>query len=259
MKEQAITKRKGARRIKDIPPAILEQLNKGDIETANLMECLAIDFAQLLQNSIPKIPKAIIKQISTSKNVTWLAKVKLTSQLLYDHYGISIIEKLAIHPADNIRGLAAGIISLIPHLSLKERLTKIKPIADDAHFGVRETAWLLLREHIATDIKNAIHLFQEWIQNDSANIRRFAVESTRPRGVWCCHISQLKTHPELGLPLLNPLHGDPSRYVQDSVANWLNDAAKTNAVWVIDVCKQWQAKSNLKATEYICKRALRNC
>lgn len=42
--------RKGAKRITDIPLTILESLNRGEIETANLVEWLAIDQTLLLEN-----------------------------------------------------------------------------------------------------------------------------------------------------------------------------------------------------------------
>lgn len=46
----AATKRKGARSTKEIPTDILQQLNKGGIETANLVEWLAVDQKLLLEN-----------------------------------------------------------------------------------------------------------------------------------------------------------------------------------------------------------------
>ena len=41
-------KRNGAKSISKIPPNILQQLNAGQIETANLMEWLAINQKELL-------------------------------------------------------------------------------------------------------------------------------------------------------------------------------------------------------------------
>jgi hypothetical protein len=46
-----MSKRKGARSIKAIAPEILRQLNLGEIESANLVKALAIDFDLLLKSS----------------------------------------------------------------------------------------------------------------------------------------------------------------------------------------------------------------
>ena len=48
-------KRKGAKSIKDIPKDILEQLNRGEIETANLVEWLAINQRLLLSCHVSKV------------------------------------------------------------------------------------------------------------------------------------------------------------------------------------------------------------
>jgi len=251
-------KRKGASKIADIPADILQQINRGEIETVNLMECLAIDFVQLMSVALPALLSAELTQMAQNSGLGWLGKTRLASQIIYKNFGADCIAQLLAHKSDNVRGWAAGVIALIPDLPIDQRLKMVLPLADDKNSGTRELAWILLRQHIANDVLLSIENFAEWVKNDSANIRRYAVEITRPRGVWCSHIAELKQNPELAIALLEPLKNDNSRYVQNSVANWLNDAAKTNAEWVLNLTEKWLAQSTSKETAYICKRARRN-
>jgi 3-methyladenine DNA glycosylase AlkC len=142
-------------------------------------------------------------------------------------------------------------------LNIKQKLQKIQPFAADKHFGVREISWLVVRPNIAKNLDESLKNLTAWTTNTDENIRRFASEATRPRGVWCEHIEELKQNPELGLMILEPLKSDKAKYVQDSVGNWLNDASKTQPDFVKNVCKKWEKESSTKETAYIIKKALR--
>lgn len=250
------TPRKGARRRSEVPAAVLEGLNNGTLETANLVEFLAMDLLQLASAVSPNLGRAAEKRIAPEMGT--LARMKAIGELVAAGSSSAEVRRLARHTSDTVRGWAAYALASIPDLPLEKRLLGFRPLADDSHFGVREWAWLALRPHIASDIEHAVELLTRWVPSSAVGIRRFAVEITRPRGVWCAHIEMLKATPEIGLPLLSPLREEPHKYVQDSVANWLNDASKTAPEWVRKVCNSWRRSSSSPATSRICQRALRS-
>jgi 3-methyladenine DNA glycosylase AlkC len=260
------TKRKGARSIKEIPKEVLAQLNNGEIETANLMEWLAINPKLLLENILTQQKRKKYLQPVLVK-VDALVKVTVNTvneaigtglfEVATQHKDDAFLEIIAAHPSDVVRCWATYTIGGNNKLSIKQVLKKIQPFAADAHFGVREIAWLSVRKHIISNLQESLHILAQWATHSNENIRRFASEATRPRGVWCEHIELLKQQPELGLIILEPLKADTALYVQNSVANWLNDASKTQPDFVIKLCKRWQKESNTKETVYITRRALR--
>jgi 3-methyladenine DNA glycosylase AlkC len=259
-------KRKGARSVKDVPKNVLQQLNCGQIESANLVEWLAIDQLVLLKNLLQATNrtiylKAILAKVATLKKQTVNTineaignSIYLQTQQAGDAAFFTII---ASHKADAVRCWAAYVVSSNKQLTLKETLQQIEPFAADTHFGVREISWLATRPTIAKNLLESIQLLKKWAKHTNDNIRRFASEATRPRGVWCAHIDILKQKPELGLPILELLKCDKSKYVQDSVGNWLNDASKTAPQFVIDICTKWEKESETPETMYIIKKAMR--
>lgn len=251
-----MTQRKGALKRSDIPPKVLAALNAGTLETATLAEGLAIDFRHLLSRVAPELSAADLDAVRAEDGVT--TRMKSAGGLLQSQLGVASFDRFAGHPSDTVRGWAAYMIGTAPKLTLKQRLSKIRTLADDPHFGVREWAWLALRDRIAAEIDEAIQILTPWTDHDSANLRRYASESTRPRGVWCAHLTLLKSDPELGLSILEPLRSDSSKYVRDSVANWLNDAGKTQPDWVLQLCRRWSKESPTAETAMIIKRATRN-
>lgn len=263
-----IENRKGARKAQDIPQHVLELLNKGEIQTVNLTEWLAIDHLQLIQNVFPGLGATpanittICDAIQTQKKPSTMNTTKLVGSLLHRLYDdpeqrALLFQQLSSHPSDSIRCYAPYLIALDEKLSIEHKLAASQPLVADNHFGVREVIWMALRPSIEQHLQQAIALLTTWAENDDENIRRFTTESTRPRGVWCKHIEILTEQPELALPILEKLRADPSKYVQDSVGNWLNDASKSREEFVADLCDQWQKESASKETEKIIKRAMR--
>ena len=180
--EPDILARKGAVRPIDVPNDILMQLNAGTLTTATLAEGLALDFAVLMHNVAPEVSAEAVTQLRDAGGI--LKKMKTAGELLLTTYGEAAIERFSVHHSDTVRGWATYALAAIPNLTLAERLRLIRPLANDPHFGVREWAWLAMRPHVAAQMEEAIPLLVEWHKEEAANLRRFAVEITRPRGVW---------------------------------------------------------------------------
>ncbi|MGL6097834.1 MAG: DNA alkylation repair protein, partial [Fimbriiglobus sp.] len=174
--------RKGAVRIADIPPDVLARLNAGTLETATLAESLALDFAVLLAAAVPDVPRAALERVRVAESLGIVKRMELVGGILLDHLGLAELPRAAEHPADTVRGWACYVIGRAPGLPLVERLGLIRPLAADSHFGVREWAWLAVRPHLAADIPAAVAALTPWVADPDPNVRRFAVESTRPRG-----------------------------------------------------------------------------
>ncbi|MEM8887339.1 MAG: DNA alkylation repair protein [Bacteroidota bacterium] len=263
-----ILNRKGVRKAQDIPAEVLKLLNEGQIETVNLTEWLAIDHVQLIEAAFPQIGieqekiQMISEAIKSQKKPSAMNTTKLVGSKLYELYSDhknfdQILNNLGSHLSDSIRCYAPYLIGLNENLTVKEKLNLAQELIADKHFGVREVVWMALRPEIDSNLEESIKILSEWSDSEDENIRRFTTESTRPRGVWCKHIDRLKEQPELALPILEPLKSDTSKYVQDSVANWLNDASKSKPDFVIELCTKWKSESPTKETERIVKRARR--
>lgn len=259
-------KRKGARSIKEIPDLILEQLNRGEIESANLVEFLGVNRRKLIENILTQHNRIdylqpILSRIDSLQKVTantiYLAIADGLVEQVTKNNDSELLSILSSHPSDIVRCFATYLIGHNAELNYKEKLEQIRPFATDRHFNVRECAWCDIRKSIAQNLTGSLAILSVWALDEDENIRRFASEITRPRGVWCEHIITLKQNPELGLPVLEPLKSDESKYVRDSVGNWLNDASKTRPDFVKELCTRWETESDTKETKYIIKKALR--
>lgn len=232
-------------------------IDVGAIETRNLAEILAIDFDTLLRQVVPADAGLDDDHVIRLAALGISARMAGIRQILLERLGPQAVGSLGRHPSDTVRGWACFMVGA-QTMPLSDRLTAIRPFADDPHFGVREWAWLAVRSDIAAHVDEAITLLGGWTSDPSDRVRRFASEATRPRGVWCAHIASLKSDPSPGRRLLEPLRTDPSVYVQNSVGNWLNDAAKSQPDWVRGLVAEWCEGDPPPATRRIARRALRS-
>ncbi len=260
--------RKGARSMAEIPSHVLEGINKGEIETLSLVEILAADQAKIIASvfgptAFNWLVEPCRQVLSADLKPTFTQKMKgvglvLAQQLPPKNLEKACLDSFRAAKSDVIRSYLAFLVGLHPNWSTEKKLQEIKSFADDSNAGVREFAWMAIRDHFMLHPDDSLELLKPWVLHDSANIRRFASEVTRPRGVWCKQWDLLKKEPELALPLLEPLCNDPDKYVQNSVANWLNDASKSKPDFVVYTTQQWLEKyPESKSTAYIAKRALR--
>jgi 3-methyladenine DNA glycosylase AlkC len=219
------------------------------------MEQIAMDMGNLLASQFP----AIAELSNELRNAGLVSRMRAGGRVLEEELGLEDALRQCIGSnSDTVRGWGAMAVGQASDVPLEERLRLMAPFADDEHFAVREWAWLSMRPHIAAQARDAIRLLEAWTGDSSERKRRFSTEVTRPRGVWSRHLAAVKENPDLGLPLLEPLRADPSRYVQDSVANWLNDASKSCPVWVQALCERWMRATQDPNTKRVCWRATRS-
>lgn len=264
---QAVLSRKGAAKTADVPDDVRTLLNLGLIESANLCEWLIVDQLTLAECVFSdagwkhlltdvRSELAALKTPTAPKKITAVAAVLNRGITTRSERSIAL-KVLMSHRSDIVRSWAALMIGNDDRLKFDAKLKQIRPLAADENMGVREMAWMAIRSDVFNDPSRCITKLADWTTERDARLRRFASEATRPCGVWCRHIPELKQRPEMGLPILQPLKSDDSKYVRDSVANWLNDASKSRPDWVQELCAGWLEESSTQETRQIVHRALR--
>ena len=95
-----------------------------------------------------------------------------------------------------------------------------------------------------------------WSEDENYHVRRLVSEGTRPKLPWARKVDLTL---DQTLPLLDRLQADPTRFVTRSVANHLNDIAKTRPEAVLDRLAAWEgdARQHAKERDWMRRHALR--
>lgn len=248
-----------------VPAARKEQLNRGIAESAHLLEWLSVDMGELLAVTAPQlrlrspIPDEITSEAFRGVGVTKrLARIGVYLRSAGVAPGTKLFRRVASHDSDVVRQWAAYALMADTSLLLPARLQLTRIFAADRNMSVREVAWMTFRPYVAMDVLDALAQLRPLTVDRDPNVRRFAIEVTRPRSVWGEHLRLLKAEPEQARELLDATKADTSKYVQDAVANWLNDASKTRPDWVLELAETWMSSPSVDvATRRILIRGVR--
>jgi 3-methyladenine DNA glycosylase AlkC len=249
----------------DVPAVVLKKLAVGEIETVNLMEWLAADMSALARTVARSLPiRSSIRSelLDASEKMVGAGvtdRLRVGGRAIAAGAGAASAEfrLLATHNSDLVRQWACYAVNdSLLGLSVSERLDATLPFAADRNMSVRETAWMAFRPHLATEFETVLPMLTDLAADSDENIRRFAVEVTRPRSVWGAHLAALKREPGLAVELLEQVKADSSRYVKLATGNWLNDASKSQPDWVLATCERWSAGGD-QHTRFIVRRGLR--
>ena len=186
----------------------------------------------------------------------FIARLRMVGQLLFDA-DVRWTSKCS-YVSDTVRGWLAMATVCDNAATTTQLVAQLDPFITDHHFAVREWAWLSIRPAIVARLDVWLEGLVPLVRDENPLRRRFAIEATRPRSVWGQHIAQLKATPDLMSEPLANLRCDDDRYVQDSVSNWLNDAARTRPDWVRQTTDEWIRGCSCKNTARIVKRAVRS-
>jgi len=96
----------------------------------------------------------------------------------------------------------------------------------------------------------------QWTDDPNYHVRRLVSEGTRPKLPWA---KKIDLDPKVPLQLLDALHADGTRYVTRSVANHLNDIAKTEPRMVTDTLVKWRdaGRQTPEELQWMTRHALR--
>ncbi len=99
-------------------------------------------------------------------------------------------------------------------------------------------------------------VLREWAADGNYHVRRLVSEGTRPLLPWA---PRIRLSPSDTLPLLDLLYADPTRYVTRSVANHLNDIAKSDPGLVVERLRRWRSEGlqDAREVDWMDRHALR--
>ncbi|MFG1648458.1 hypothetical protein ACGFIE_00905 [Micromonospora sp. NPDC049275] len=187
------------------------------------------------------------------------ARIARTAKGLHDHLpvtGAAALDVLqrSLPPTPQAAGITNdfGLHLYSPHSDYVARYCRTGEDLDQALDALRRFTCYFSAEDAVRYFLNdfpeqTMKAVQAWARDNDYRVRRLASESTRPTLPWS---PRLSLPPEAGLPVLDQLYLDESRYVTRSVANHLRDISATDGDLVIATLTRWKSDRRLRVKEF---------
>lgn len=194
-------------------------------------------------------------------------RIELIADLLFSEFGkdykkgIKILGSILGPENTEETGMFVNFYWLMPIAKLVEKYG-LDDFAMSMHaleeITKRNTSEYAIRPYLEQNTKKTLTQMLKWSKSKNAHVRRLASEGLRPRLPWAKKLDVFIENPKLIFPILENLKDDPSKYVQKSVANCLNDILKDNYSVGKSLMNAWHGSKISKERKWIIKHALRN-
>jgi 3-methyladenine DNA glycosylase AlkC len=121
----------------------------------------------------------------------------------------------------------------------------------------RHTGEYAIRPFVKKYPEKTLDIVNRWAQDKNVHVRRLASEGIRPRLPWAQKLSIFIDDPSPVFEILEHLKDDPSKFVQKSVGNNINDYLKENPAQARKLIARW-SKNPTPQRQWILAHALRN-
>ncbi len=122
----------------------------------------------------------------------------------------------------------------------------------------RHTGEFAIRPLLAKYPKKTVSEMLAWSTDENVHVRRLAGEGMRIRLPWAKKIYVCLDEFETYKQILTNLKNDPSKFVQKSVGNNLNDLMKERPEKAQEIITEWQKNNPSKETLWIIRHGLRS-
>lgn len=230
---------------------------------------LAERLARDIQTVTPEFPREdFLADVASSEllSLELLGRVDLLAALLRRYLpeeypdALTILESIYGPENPNETGMFTfgywlwPVASFIAHYGLDHYDRSISSIRE---LTKRHTGEHAIRPYIRTRPTETTAIMLGWAASDNVHVRRLASEGLRPRLPWSKRLDLFIDDPAPVFAVLEALRDDPSKFVQKSVANNVNDYLKDNRQAAMELLDSWTAAPTPQR-RWIIRHALRN-